>query len=48
MKKPKVFYSIYNKRKNRKNEIGPLKEDEMLTYNGKEMGEIFRRQYRSQ
>ena len=27
-KNPKIFYSIYNRRKNRKNELGPLKEND--------------------
>ena len=47
-KNPKIFYSIYNRRKNRKNELGPLKENDKLIYNGEEISEIFRRQYRSQ
>ena len=47
-KNPKIFYSIYNRRKNRKNELGPLKENDKLIYNGDEISEIFRRQYRSQ
>ena len=47
-KNPKYVYSIYNKRKNRKNELGPLKENDILIYKGDEMSEIFRRQYRSQ
>ena len=47
-KNPKIFYSIYNRRKNRKNELGPLKENDILIYKGDEMSEIFRRQYRSQ
>ena len=46
-KNPKMFYSITNE-KNRKNELGPLKENDILIYKGDEMSEIFRRQYRSQ
>ena len=42
-KNPKIFYSIYNRRKNRKNELGPLKENDKLIYNGEEISEIFRR-----
>ena len=47
-KNPKIFYSIYNRRKNRKNELGPLKENDNIIYNGEEISEIFRRQYRPQ
>ena len=38
---PKIFYSIYNRRKNRKKELGPLKENDILVYDGKEIGDIF-------
>ena len=47
-KNPKIFYSIYNRRKNRKNKLGPLKKNYILIYKGDEMSEIFRRQYHSQ
>ena len=42
---PKIFYSIYNRRKNRKKELGPIKENDILVYDGKEIGDIFKNGY---
>merc|ERR1712215_605922 len=42
---PKIFYSIYNRRKNRKKELGPIKENDILVYNGKVIGDIFKNGY---
>merc|ERR1712121_45952 len=42
---PKIFYSIYNRRKNRKRELGPIKENATLVYDGKEIGNIFKNIY---
>merc|ERR1712215_298485 len=42
---PKIFYSIYNKRKNRKKELGPIKDDDTLLYDGNEIGNIFKNKY---
>ena len=44
---PKIFYSIYNKRKNRKKELGPIKDDDTLVYDGNEIGNIFKNKYTS-
>merc|ERR1711891_80739 len=45
MGNPKIFYSIYNRRKNRKKELGPIKENDILVYDGKEIGDIFKDGY---
>ena len=42
---PQIFYSIYNRRKNRKKELGPLKENDTLLYDGKVIGDIFKNKY---
>merc|ERR1712033_41682 len=42
---PKIFYSIYNRRKNRKKELGPIKENDTLVYDGKEIGDILKNIY---
>merc|ERR1712001_267499 len=39
---PKIFYSIYNRRKK---ELGPIKENDILVYDGKEIGDIFKNGY---
>merc|ERR1711895_89078 len=44
---PKIFYSIYNKRKNRKKELGPIKDDDTLVYDGNKIGNIFKNKYTS-
>merc|ERR1712121_78335 len=42
---PKIFYSIYNRRKNRKKELGPIKENDTLVYDGRAIGDIFKNKY---
>ena len=42
---PKLFYSIYNRRKNRKKELGPIKENDILVYDGKVIRYIFKNGY---
>ena len=42
---PKNFYSIYNKRKKRKKELGPIKEKDILVYDWKVIGDIFKDGY---
>ena len=45
---PKMFYSIINKQKNRKNEVGPFKEDEKLIHEGEEICEKLLSEFYSQ
>merc|ERR1712215_606872 len=42
---PKIFYSIYNKRKKQEKELGPIKDDDTLVYDGNEIGNIFKNKY---
>ena len=45
---PRMFYSYYNKQKNRKNEIGPFKNGDEMIYDGVEICNSLKSQYVSQ
>ena len=45
---PKMFYSLVNKQKNRKNEVGPFKEGEEIINDGREICDRLVSEYYSQ